>query len=186
MRTPPPSRPAVLACALHEIERVPARRRLLQAALVALLPAGCGFQLRRPPTLNFATVQLLGFPARSPFTEDLRRSIEASGSTRVVEPPVQAQVLLEALEDRRDKSVAAQASAGQVREFTLRTRLRFRLRTPQGRILIPATELLLTRDLSYSESNALAKEQEEAMLYRSVQTDIVEQVMRLLAAVPAL
>lgn len=162
------------------------RRRLLQSALVALLPAGCGFQLRRSPTLNFATVQLVGFPARSPFTEDLRRSIEASGSTRVVESPADAQVVLEALEDRRDKTVAAQASAGQVREFTLRARLRFRLRTPAGRILIPATELLLRREMSYNESNALAKEQEEAMLYRSMQNDIVEQVMRQLAAVPAL
>lgn len=161
------------------------RRRLLQAGLAALLPAGCGFQLRRPPTLNFSTVQLVGFPARSPFTEELQRSIEASGSTRVVDPPTVPQVVLEALEDRRDKTVAAQAAAGQIREFTLRTRLRFRLRTPSGRILIPPTELLLRREMSYNETNALAKEQEEAMLYRSMQSDIVEQVMRQLAAVPA-
>ena len=81
-------------------------------------------------------MQLVGFPQRSPFTEQLRRSIEASGTTRVVESPAQAQVVLEALEDVRDKSVAAQTAAGQVREFTLRTRLRFRLRTPGGRLLI--------------------------------------------------
>ena len=40
--------------------------------------------------------------------------------------------------------------------------------------------------MSYNESNALAKEQEETMLYRSMQSDIVEQVMRQLAAVPPL
>ncbi|HWH72944.1 MAG TPA: LPS assembly lipoprotein LptE [Methylibium sp.] len=160
------------------------RRRLALLVPVAAALAGCGFQLRRPPKLHFATIQLVGFPQRSPFTEDLRRHIEASGSTRVVE--AQPQVILEALEDARDKSVAAQTSAGQVREFTLRTRLRFRLRTPAGRILIPPTELMLMRDMSYNETNALAKEQEEAMLNRSMQTDIVEQVMRQLAAVPPL
>ncbi len=160
------------------------RRRLALLAPVVAALVGCGFQLRRPPKLNFTTIQLIGFPQRSPFTEDLRRHIEASGSTRVVE--AQPQVILEALEDARDKSVAAQTSAGQVREFTLRTRLRFRLRTPAGRILIPPTELMLMRDMSYNETNALAKEQEEAMLNRSMQNDIVEQVMRQLAAVPPL
>ena len=163
------------------------RRQALRLALVACaLPlAACGFKLRQPPRLAFASVQLVGFPARSPFTDQLRRAIEASGSTRVVDAPAQAQVVLEALEDVRDKSVAAQSAAGQVREFTLRTRLRFRVRTPQGRVLIRDTELLLTRDMSYNETNALAKEQEEAMLYRGMQSDIVEQVMRQLAAVPA-
>lgn len=162
------------------------RRRTLVLTVAPLALAGCGFQLRRPPTLNFATLQLVGFPVRSPFTEELRRSIEASGSTRVVESVAQAQVVLEALEDVRDKTVAAQTAAGQVREFTLRTRLRFRLRTPAGRLLIRDTELLLSRDMSYNETNALAKAQEEAMLYRGMQRDIVDQVMRQLAAVPPL
>lgn len=163
------------------------RRLLLQSSLGAgaLLLAGCGFQLRRPPRLDFDTVQLVGFPARSPFTDELQRAIEASGSTRVVESAAQAEVVLEALADVRDKTVAAQTAAGQVREFTLRTRLRFRLRTPAGRLLIPDTELLLLRDMSYNETHALAKQQEEQALFRSMQTDIVEQVMRRLAAVPA-
>lgn len=162
------------------------RRIGMKAALAALWLPGCGFQLRRPPTLSFATVQLVGFPARSPFTDELRHSIEASGSTRVVDPPGTAQVILEALQDVRDKSIATQTAAGQVREFTLRTRLNFRVRTPGGRVLIPPTDLQLSREMSYNETNALAKEQEEALLYRSMQSDIVQQVMRQLAAVPAL
>ena len=40
--------------------------------------------------------------------------------------------------------------------------------------------------MSYNESAALAKEQEEALLYRAMQSDIVSQVMRRLASVPAL
>lgn len=161
------------------------RRRHLAGLAGAALLAGCGFQLRRPPTLSFGAVQLVGFPARSPFTEDLERSIEASGSTRVVESVAEADVVLEALADQRDRTVAAQTAAGQVREFTLRTRLRFRLRTPAGRLLIPDTELLLSRDMTFNETNALAKQQEEATLYRSMEADIIDQVMRQLAAVPA-
>lgn len=158
------------------------RRRLFLIATAALF-SGCGFKLRQSPTLNFSTLQLVGFPQRSPFTEQLRRAIQASGSTRVVEAT--PQVILEALEDVQDQSVAAQTAAGQVRDLTLRTRLKFRLRTPAGRVLIRDTELLLSRDLTYNETNALAKEQEQAVLYRAMQSDIVDQVMRQLAAVPA-
>jgi LPS-assembly lipoprotein len=45
-----------------------------------------------------------------------------------------------------------------VREFQLRTRLKFKLRTPQGKELIPETELLQQRDISFNESAVLAKE----------------------------
>jgi LPS-assembly lipoprotein len=104
----------------------------------------------------------------------------------VVETPAQAQVVLEALADARERSVVASTAAGQVRELQLRTRLQFRVRNAAGRELIPTTEILLSRDMNYSESLALAKEQEEQLLYRAMQTDIVAQVMRRLAAVPGM
>lgn len=147
--------------------------------------SGCGFALRRAPALNFRSIQLHGFAARSPLAEELRMTLNASRTTVVVESLVQAQVVLEALADAREKSVVASTAAGQVRELQLRLRLRFALRTPDGRELIAPSEILLSRDMSYSETAALAKEQEEAALYRAMQTDIVSQVMRRLAAVPA-
>jgi LPS-assembly lipoprotein len=77
-------------------------------------------------------------------------------------------------------------ASGQVREFQLRVRVRFQLRTPQGRELIAPTEILQQRDISFNESAVLAKEAEEALLYRDMQTDIVQQLMRRLAAVRTL
>ena len=63
----------------------------------------------------------------------------------------------------------------------LRQKLNFRVRSAGGRELIPVTELLLTRDMSYSETIALAKEQEEALLFRGMRGDIVQQLLRRLA-----
>jgi LPS-assembly lipoprotein len=65
----------------------------------------------------------------------------------------------------------------------LRVRFRFELSTPNERQLLAPVELLQTRDMSYNETAALAKEQEENQLYRVMQGDIVQQVMRRLAAV---
>lgn len=162
------------------------RRRPLLATGLAALAAGCGFELRRAPELSFRTVALSGFAPRSPLAEALRRAIASSPDTRVVEAVTQAQVVLESLADARDKGVVASTATGQVREVQLRARLRFRLRTPSGKELVGPTEIALSRDMSFSETAALAKEQEEALVYRAMEADIAQQVMRRLAAVRTL
>jgi LPS-assembly lipoprotein len=161
------------------------RRRALLLLGFAAFTAGCGFELRRAPQLRFRSLQLVGFKPGSPLAEELKRSIEASTTTQVVESAAQAQVVLEALADARERSVVASTAAGQVRELQLRARLNFRLRTPSGRELIAPTEISLSRDMTYNETAALAKEHEESFLYRAMQSDIVAQVLRRLAAVPA-
>ena len=157
------------------------RRRLLLGAAVTL--AGCGFALKGAPELSFKTIQLSGFSARSPLAVELRSQIEASATTRVVENPSEAQVVLQALSETREKVVVAQTSASQIREFELRLRLNFRVRNAAGKDLIGDSEIVQRRSLTYTETIALAKEQEEASLYRSMQTDIVSQVLRRLASV---
>ena len=163
------------------------RRRLLRGLGMGLaLPAaallgGCGFQLRRPPELQFQSIALLGFAPRSPMADALREQLRLQ--VRVLEAPERAQVVLRALEDQRERSVVASTSAAQVRELQLRLKLSFRADTPAGRELIPSSELLLQRDMSYSETAALAKEFEEAELFREMQADLVGQVLRRLAAV---
>ena len=155
------------------------------AVLAAALGSNCGFELRRAPELQFSAIQLKGFKDASPLARELRRSLAASRTSRVVETADASQVVLEALVDEREKSVVASTAAGQVRELQLRARFHFRVRSPAGKELLPETEILLSRDMSYNETNALAKEQEEALLYTAMQNDIVAQVLRRLAAVPA-
>jgi LPS-assembly lipoprotein len=160
------------------------RRRVLRWALASssgLALGACGFELRRSPKLAFGSIALAGFAPRSALAEELRRQL--SQQVQILPGPDKADVVLQALDDLREKSVVASTAAAQVREFTLRVRFNFRAATAGGRELIPRVELMLSRDLSYSEVLALAKEQEEAELYREMQSDIVAQVMRRLAVV---
>lgn len=156
------------------------RRGLLATAGAALL-AGCGFQLRQPARLQFGSIALTGFAKRSQLEEELRRQLLQQ--VRVLDTPDKADVILQSLDDLREKSVVASTAAAQVRELTLRVKFNFRARTPGGRELIPRAELLLSRDLSYSETAALAKELEEAALFREMQADVVGQVLRRLASI---
>ena len=160
-------------------------RRLLLLGAAAML-AGCGFELKRPPELSFKTIQLTGFAPRSPLAVELKTNIDATPTTRVVEAAKDAEVVLQALGETREKVVVAQTAANQIREFELRYRFTFRVRTVAGKDLIPESEIVLTRSLTYSETIALAKEQEEAFLYKTMQSDIVSQVSRRLASVHVL
>jgi LPS-assembly lipoprotein len=161
------------------------RRRFLAASAGAVLVAGCGFKLREAPTFAFHKVYL-NVAAASPLAREIRRGITSSGTVAIVDNPTTADVILDVLNEQRQKVVVGLTAVGQVTEFELRLRFRFKLRTPQGRELIPDTEILETRDISFNETAALAKEPEEQLLYRDMQDDIVVQLMRRLSAVKQL
>lgn len=158
------------------------RRALLLAAAATAGLAGCGFKLRGAEPLAFGRIALTGFAPRSPLADALADALRGNGVT-VETNPARAELVLQALTDTRERSVVATTSAAQVRELQLRLRLRWRTHTPAGREVTPPAELVLARDMSYSESLALAKQHEEADFYREMQADIVAQVMRRLAAV---
>lgn len=155
---------------------------------IALTLAGCGFQLRGAPELAFRSLYVNAVET-SPIGNELKRNLASLGSLALIEDPKArdtAEAVLDILNEAREKTVVGVNASGQVREFQLRTRLRFRLRTPQGKELIGPTELLLQRDISFNESAVLAKEAEEGLMYRDMQSDIVQQLIRRLAAVKAL
>jgi LPS-assembly lipoprotein len=164
---------------------LPSRRLVLLASTAGL--ASCGFQLRQAPDLPFKTLYA-SFSPTSSLGLELTRSLQSAGVEVISDNRKldTAQVILEVLQDQREKSVVGVNTTGQVREFQLRVRLKFKLRDRQGKELIPETELLQQRDISYSESIALSKEAEEALLYRNMQSDIVQQALRRLSSVRSL
>lgn len=159
----------------------PLARRTLLALPAAVLLAGCGFSRRQPPKLAFGSIALVGFAPRSPLAAELTRVLREQ--VQLQPAPERAEVVLEALEDVRERSIVASTAAAQVRELQLRLRFQFIARTPAGRLLIPRAELMVARDLSTTERAALAKAHEEAELYREMQSDVVQQVLRRLASI---
>nr|MDP2192039.1 LPS assembly lipoprotein LptE [Rhodoferax sp.] len=151
--------------------------------LATLALGGCGFKLRGSQNFSFSTLAVTPHPGGAVAIE-LRRSF--GSAVRVLapdEPLDKAQVVLDILQEQREKTVVGVNSSGQVREFQLRIRVKFRVRTPQGKELAPDSEILQQRDISFNETAVLAKEFEEVLLYRDMQTDIVQQLIRRLASV---
>jgi LPS-assembly lipoprotein len=158
---------------------------LLAAAPLAAGLTACGFRLRGAPEFQFRTLYIQA-GGGSALARELERTLKgAGGNLTVLRDPAdlpKAEAVFELLSEQRERVVVGYNASGQVRELQLRLRIRFRLRNQQGVELIPPTELLQQRDVSYNESIALAKEAEEALLYRNMQTDLVQQLLRRLAA----
>ncbi|WP_353237431.1 LPS assembly lipoprotein LptE [Limnohabitans sp.] len=164
------------------------RRYFLQGLWAVPLTAGlsaCGFQLRSVGNYPFKTL-FANFSISSPLGVELRRNLLGTGRIEVWSEPAQmlkADAILDILGEERQQVVVGINALGQVRELQLRLRVRFGLRTPDGVNLIDVVELAQQRDLSFTETAALSKEIEQGLMYRDMQTDIVQQIMRRLAMV---
>lgn len=156
------------------------RTWLLAAAASAALPA-CGFRLRGSATLPFETMYL-ALPANSSFGAELARNLRAGTNVKLVDKREEAQAVLEIGADTRDREVVSVNAQGQVREVRLRQAVTFRVTDGKGKDFIPSTTLFTRRDVSYDERQVLASQAEESLIYRDMQTDLVQQLLRRLAA----
>ena len=157
------------------------RRRLLAAA-VAVPLAGCGFRLRGSAQIPLESLYL-NVPENSALGNELRRNLRAASNVRIVDDPQQAQARFELMLENREKEVLSINSAGRAREYTLRYRIKYRVHDGQGTEFVAPSELTLKRDISFNEEATLAKEAEEALLFRDMQTDMVQQIMRRLTLI---
>jgi LPS-assembly lipoprotein len=153
---------------------------VLTAALTAAPLAGCGFHLRGQAQLAFETLHI---PGNTPLVVELKRNLAAASATRLVNSPTEAQAVLGFTQEARDKLILSFNSAGRVQEYQLRYRVGFRVTDPKsGKVFLPSNEILLTRDVTYNDAQVLAKETEEAQLYRDMQSDMVQQILRRMVA----
>lgn len=160
------------------------RRAIVAAAAAALALAACGFKLRGAQTLPIDTLYL-ALPVNSPVGAEIARVVRSSTNARVVEDRKAAQAIFELLGETREREVISVNAQGRAREYQLRLRTVFRVVDPIGNVLIAPTELTARRDIAFNESEFLAKESEEALLYRDMQSDLVRQMVGRLQGIRA-
>jgi LPS-assembly lipoprotein len=153
---------------------------LILAATVFLV-AACGFQLRGTAPLPFTSLYIQA-PSTSLLAAQLKRAVLASNGTRLADTPAEAQVVLQIMTELQEKQILSLTGGGRVSEYQLRYRVGFRLTDVKNREHIPASELVLRRDFSFNDEQALAKEHEENQLYRDMRNDAVQQLVRRLQA----
>jgi len=149
------------------------------AFLLSFTLAACGFQLRGTATLPFETIYVPN--ATAGIALDLKRNIRSGTGTRVLDEAKGAEAQLQFSEESRQKEILSLTAAGRVSEYRLIYRVRFRVSDGKGIDFLPPSTVTLTRDMTFEDSQVLAKEGEEQLLFRDMQLDMVQQIMRRIA-----
>lgn len=161
-------------------------RRLLCLALAStVVLSACGFKLRGSvlgENLPFKTLYI-SVPESSSLGAELRRNIRGGGELQIVSDPEDAEAQLQITNESRSRQILSLNSQGRVREYLLNYRVTMRVVDKQKKELLAPTEIALKRDLSYNEEFVLSKEAEAEMLYRDMQSDLVQQILRRVAAI---
>ena len=157
--------------------------RIVLALLMAAVVASCGFQLRGSnSSLPYKTLYI-SLPETADVRIWMQRYIKATGQTQIVDSPKEAEAVFQQLQDSRVKTILSVNSQGLVSEYRLQLNYRFRVVDAKGRELVGPNEINLSRDISYSDSNILAKDLEEGLLWRDMNNDLVNQIVRRLSLI---
>lgn len=157
------------------------KRRLFIAALPVVLASGCGFQLRQLEGMPFATLYI-DAPNGSPVAQRIRAALKASRSTRLVASPAEAEAVLKIEREERARSILSLSGAGRVIEYRLNLILVYSIVDRDQRVLAEPETIDLSRDMTYSDSELLAKNAEERLLYSDMDDNAALRIIRRMQA----
>jgi LPS-assembly lipoprotein len=164
---------------------------LMALALGSLAVSSCGFKLRGSFDFAFKNL-LIQSEQGSVVTRLLKANLDSDNKVKVlvnqafVEDSANNEAVLNIISERREKSTTALNSSGQISEFQLRFRVIYEIKNAAGKLIVSETQIVAQRDFSYSETQALGKQAEEALLYRDLEDDVVQQLLRRLSSIKSL
>jgi LPS-assembly lipoprotein len=145
-----------------------------------LVMSACGFHLRGASEFPFKTIYVVGSES-TPFGAAMRRNLKGQENAKLVDSEADADVVLQIISERPEKVILSLTVQGLVREYTLNSYMTFQVRNSYGKVFLPPTTIVLHRVISYNENVILSKASEEVMLYKDMQSDMVQQVVRRLS-----
>jgi LPS-assembly lipoprotein len=152
-------------------------RRLFLAVLPAALAAGCGFQLRRLEGMPFASLYIDALPG-SAVAQRIRNTLTSNRRVRLAASAAEAEAILQIGQEARSKVILSLSGAGRVTEYRLGLQLTYAVGGRDGRIWAAAETIELNRDMTYDDSQLLAKGTEEQLLYRDMEDSAALRIMR--------
>lgn len=156
-------------------------RRLFLAAIPAALAAGCGFQLRRLDAIPLASLYI-DAPPGSVIAARIREMLALSQDTRLTATAAEAEGVLKITHEERNKAILTVSGAGLVTEYRLSLLLTYAIQGKDAHTLAEPETIELNRDMTYSDSQLLAKGDEEQLLYRSMDDGAAVRIIRRLQA----
>ena len=145
--------------------------------LSAMLTA-CGFHLRQPSPIAFKTVQIKG---NTQINTALKKALIEQG-IKIVTEAEEAELQLDLLKEESEQRILSLSGTGVVREYELYYRIQYRTKLASEATWTLPLIMEGRRDCTYNDANLLAKQAEQKLLSDSMQTDVLNGIMRRLSA----
>ncbi len=151
------------------------RRHFLLALTLPL--AGCGFQLRGAQRIPYRSLYIQVHERESTLVRRLEQALKNSNVT-LAATAKEAEAVLVLAQERKNRTILALSGGGRVREYRLNYNVSYSLNDAEGKVIYPDSLIQLTRDFTYDDNLYLAKTAEETFLYRNLEEDAVQQILR--------
>lgn len=145
---------------------------------LSVMLTACGFHLRQPSPIAFKTVQIKGTTL---INTALKKLLIEQG-VKVVTDAEEAELQLELLKEENEQRILSLSGTGVVREYELYYRVQYRTKLASEATWALPLVMEGRRDYIYNDANLLAKQAEQKLLTDSMQTDVLNGIMRRLSA----
>jgi LPS-assembly lipoprotein len=153
-------------------------------ACLAVMLSACGFQLRGSAALP-QEMGVTFIKARNPYGTLVNDFAEALRTHKVTVTEVreEATATLVIIDSKRDKDVLSVNGDGKVLEFQLTQSIAFSVVSGDKATLLEPQQVAMSRDYLYSSTDVLSKEREEAVVWRTLQRELVNLAILRMSAV---
>ena len=145
-------------------------QKKLIAILLLLVITSCGFHMRGMTVISFKTISLEG--KELSFTKNLKKILKAN-KIAIVSTTENPELRVELLSEETEKRILSLSGRGLVREFEIFYRIRYRTKTSDSEIWNKEDIIEMHKDFTYSDSNLIAKEEEERNLNEAMQNEAI-------------
>ncbi len=150
----------------------------LLALPLALALAGCGFRMQGATKLpaGLDSVYLATKDELTPFAVELRRALDDAGAVAATSAS-ESDAVVRILEDRTGRRVLSVSTRNTPQEYQVYYEVEYSVQRGDQQVVAPQ-KVELTRAISFSESDVLAKDREERILRDAMARDLADLVLR--------
>lgn len=152
--------------------------KTIQILALSVLITACGFHLRGNNQFNLKTAMVSG---QAQITKPLIKALKKNDVV-ILQDVSKAAMQVEIAKDGFEKRILSVGGTGKVTEYELYYRVYYRTKTQQSKEWSEIQTLETRRFFSYTDTSLLAKQSEEKLLNESMQTDVLNSLVRRLSA----
>jgi LPS-assembly lipoprotein len=151
--------------------------------VLVVLFQGCGFHLRGSANLPASMAETYVQDRRPPtdIALPLRRALSRNG-VKLVSSPDKASAVLQLDAERFDRRLLSTSAGSRIKDYELQYQVVFSVQKPDGTALLASQTVNVTRELTFDESQVLAKTSEQDELHKTMVEDAARQILRRLQA----